>query len=421
MKSDWQLKKLSEILEISPREGLSKGKIAKKVSMDKLIPYTKKINGYELEPFKSGSKFKNGDTLMARITPCLENGKTSYVSILEDGEVGFGSTEFFVLRAKREISDSQFIYYLAISDDIRKVAIQSMTGTSGRQRAQKEAILNYEMMIPPLYKQRGIANILGNLDSKIALNNQKIATLEELVATLFKRWFVDFEFPDENGISYKSGGGKLVESELGKIPCDFKVQPLSDLIEIIDNRGKTPPLVTDCYDYPIIDVKALGGASRVIDYDNCRKFVSVETYENWFRKGHPEKYDILLSTVGSIGEMKLFYFSKGCIAQNVVAFRSNSISKLYLYDYMQSIKKDLVTFNIGSVQPSIKVTHIIKKKILLPSEEVLARYDKLVQPITEQIFSLSKEIEDLILIRDSLLPKLLSGEIEIPIVEEDIN
>ena len=124
--------------------------------------------------------------------------------------------------------------------------------------------------------------------------------------------------------------------------------------------------------------------------------------------------DTLLSTVGSIGELKLFYYEKGCVAQNVVALRSKGISKLYIYEFMRSIKSDLVTYNIGSVQPSIKVTHIMKKQMLMPPSSILKKYDDLALPITQQIFSLDKEIQMLTNLRDTLLPKLLSGEIEIP-------
>ena len=95
----WFEKRLDEIAEFNPRESLKKGSIAKKISMDKLQPFCRDVPGFELEPYSGGTKFRNGDTIMARITPCLENGKTAKVSVLENGEVGFGSTEYIVFRA----------------------------------------------------------------------------------------------------------------------------------------------------------------------------------------------------------------------------------------------------------------------------------------------------------------------------------
>lgn len=118
-----------------------------------------------------GAKFCNGDTIMARITPCLENGKTAYVDILEDGEVAFGSTEFIVMRAKENVSDPQFVYYLATSPAFRNVAIKSMVGSSGRQRVQQSVIDELELSVPPLDEQRKIGAFLATIDQKIAINN----------------------------------------------------------------------------------------------------------------------------------------------------------------------------------------------------------------------------------------------------------
>ena len=196
---------------------------------------------------------------------------------------------------------------------------------------------------------------------------------------------------------------KLDESE-------FK---LDDLVESVDNRGKTPPLSDKPTSYPIIDVKALSGDIRIVDYNNCTKYVNEETYNNWFRSGHPKQYDILVSTVGSLAEMKIFLGDVGCIAQNVVGFRSKGISPLYLYQYLNYIKNDLAAYNIGSVQPSIKVTHIIKHPIYVAPQDELNRFDSVARSITEQIFANCQESEKLKQLRDTLRPKLMSGELDV--------
>ena len=192
---------------------------------------------------------------------------------------------------------------------------------------------------------------------------------------------------------------------------------LGDLIESIDNRGKTPPLSDEPTSYPIIDVRALSGNSRIIDYNNCTKYVSEETYQNWFRSGHPIAYDILISTVGSLAEMKIFLGDIGCIAQNVVGFRTKGISPLYLYQYLNYIKNDLVAYNIGSVQPSIKVTHIIKHSIYVAPQDEIDTFNSIARSVTEQIFANFKENEALKQMRDTLLPKLMSGEIDVSAIE----
>lgn len=196
------------------------------------------------------------------------------------------------------------------------------------------------------------------------------------------------------------------------LPQGWKLEPLCNLVTSVDNRGKTPPLSANHTEYPIIDVKALSGQQRIVDYSNCTKYVDKEIFTTWFRSGHPKPFDILISTVGSLAELKIFLGNKGCIAQNVVGFRSKSVSPLYLFQYLQAIKDDLVSYNIGSVQPSIKVTHIIKHPILVPDDETLTQFHELMLVFTNRIFNNCMENSRLIKIRDALLPKLMSGEID---------
>src|SRR3989338_7294030 len=220
---DWEELKLLEAIEINPKRELKKGVSAKKVPMDCLRPFNKKIQSFEVSKFSGGSKFINEDTLIAKITPCLENGKTAFVDILRDDEVGFGSTEFIVLYGKNEKTTNDFVYYLSISPQLRKEAIKSMTGTSGRQRVQNDLFEDIEIIIPSINEQSAIAKILSDLDSKIELNQQMNKTLESIAQAIFTNWFVDFEFPNEKGKPYKSSGGEMVDSELGEIPKGWKI------------------------------------------------------------------------------------------------------------------------------------------------------------------------------------------------------
>lgn len=171
MNSSWKKYKLLEFAEINPQENIKKGQLAKKIAMEKIIPYCKQIPSYEISKFNGGTKFKNGDTIMARITPCLENGKISKVTVLEDEEIGFGSTEYIVFRAIENISDSDFLYYLITSPLVKEPAIKSMVGSSGRQRVQIDVVKNLELDIPPLETQQKIARVLSVIDDKIELNN----------------------------------------------------------------------------------------------------------------------------------------------------------------------------------------------------------------------------------------------------------
>src|SRR5699024_11059826 len=111
----WKEYKFIDFAHINPRESLAKGTLAKKVPMEAVEPFTKRISNFEEKAYKGGVKFRNNDTIMARITPSLENGKTAFVDILEENEIGYGSTEFVVFREKKDISDAQYIYYFSIS------------------------------------------------------------------------------------------------------------------------------------------------------------------------------------------------------------------------------------------------------------------------------------------------------------------
>ena len=167
---EWTNKKLNDIVCFNPKESLKKGTLAKKISMDILRPFCRDIPSFELTEYNGGTKFRNGDTIMARITPCLENGKTAKVTILNDNEVGFGSTEYIVFRAIEGVSDEDFIYYLVCSPLVREPAIKSMVGSSGRQRVQTDVLQNLELNIPDIETQRKIGALLRSIDEKIALN-----------------------------------------------------------------------------------------------------------------------------------------------------------------------------------------------------------------------------------------------------------
>ena len=198
MKCNWCIKKLSEIAHINPKESIGKGIMAKKVPMDKLQPFYRDIPEFILEEYKGGAKFRNDDTIMARITPCLENGKISKVSVLDDDEVGFGSTEYIVFRAIEGVSDADFLYYLICSPLVRNPAIKSMVGSSGRQRVQTDVVADLDIELPHIEEQRKIGSILRTLDDKIALNNAINNNLEQQAQAIFINEFLSLKTLPDN-------------------------------------------------------------------------------------------------------------------------------------------------------------------------------------------------------------------------------
>lgn len=323
-------------------------------------------------------KAKSGDVIMSVRAPVGDVNITPIDMCLGRGVCG--------IRMKN--GNQEFLFYLLKYYMPRLVNKQSGTVFGS---VNKNDINNLEIDIPEDFTiQRKIARYLSMLDEKIELNKKINKNLEQQISTLFINMF---GFNIDN----------LTESK-------FK---LGDLVESVDNRGKTPPLSDKPTSYPIIDVKALSGNVRIVDYSNCTKYVDEETYNNWFRSGHPKQYDILISTVGSIAEMKIFLGDVGCIAQNVVGFRSKGISPLYLYQYLNYIRNDLVAYNIGSVQPSIKVTHIIKHSIYVAPQEEIEKFDSVARSFTEKIFINCQESENLKQLRDAFLPKFMSGELDV--------
>lgn len=193
MAGEWIETTVGEAFEIGPSRTLKRGAIAPFIPMDALPVHARSFERIDSREFTgSGTRFKNGDTLIARITPCLENGKTAYVAGLPANSIGHGSTEYIVLAGRESLSDGLYGYYLARSPDFRRYAIGHMEGTSGRQRVPSTAIEKYELALPPLTEQRAIAHILGTLDDKIELNRRRNQTLEAMARALFKDWFIDF-------------------------------------------------------------------------------------------------------------------------------------------------------------------------------------------------------------------------------------
>lgn len=205
--------KLSDIVDFNPSRILKKGTVAPFIEMASLPTNTKFIKQIDEKPFSGGSKFKNGDTLFARITPCLENGKTGKVTNLKDEIIGHGSTEFIVMSAKEPEFDEDYIYYFARLPEFREFAQQRMVGTSGRQRVAWQDLADFEFIFPPKEQRKKAATLLNIYDQKIDLNTQINQTLEQIAQVLFKSWFVDFD-PVRAKVQALSDGLSLEQAEL---------------------------------------------------------------------------------------------------------------------------------------------------------------------------------------------------------------
>lgn len=390
--AEWVMKKLKDIAEFNPRESLAKGVVAKKVAMDKLQPFCRDIPGYELEPFSGGTKFRNGDTIMARITPCLENGKTAKVAVLDEGEVGFGSTEYIVFRAKDGI-DEDFIYYLVCSPLVREPAIKSMVGSSGRQRVQTDVVQNLEIMVPDYEEQKQISGILKSLDDKIVANTEINKNLEQQAEALFHSLFVE----DVNPI-WKEG----VLSDLGTVVA-----------------GGTPSKTKPEY-------YSKKGIAWITPKDlslNKSKFIShgeIDISELGFSKSSAIKMPtgtVLFSSRAPIGYI--------AIAANEVTtnqgFKSvvpnENIGTAFMYYLLKFLLPTIEGMASGSTFKEISGAGMKSVPVVIPDNETIDKFNAFCTPIFKQQEVLEAENSRLVDIRDALLLKLMVGELDVSDIE----
>ena len=363
----WSQMRAADFIEFNPRLSIKKGAVATKIAMDKLKPFTKKIPETEKAEFGGGSKFCNGDTIMARITPCLENGKTAFVDILEDNEIAFGSTEFIVMRAREGISDPQFVYYLATSPMFRNVAIKSMVGSSGRQRVQQSVLDELELTVPSLEKQKQIGSFLALLDKKIAVNNEINDNLQQQAQAIYASMFIDNADP-----AWVQGH-------------------LSDLITV--KYGKDHKKLADG-SYPVY---GSGGIMRYVErplYDKESVLIP--------RKGTLNNVMYVNQPFWSVDTM--FY----------TEMRLPNVAK-FVYHFVKA--KDLASMNAGSAVPSMTTDILNAMEVAIPSASALEEFEALVSPIYKAMQENDNQSKTLAKLRDALLPKLMSGEIDVSAIQ----
>ena len=392
----WTEMRAADFIEFNPRMSIKKGTIATKVAMDKLQPFTKKIPDTEKAPFSGGSKFRNGDTIMARITPCLENGKTAFVDILGEDEIAFGSTEFIVMRAKEGVSDPQFIYYLATSPSFRNIAIKSMVGSSGRQRVQQTVLDELVLSVPPLEEQKKISSLLCVLDQKIALNNEINDNLQQQAAAIFRSWFVD------------------CAPFGGKTPDEWENVTLEDITALV-SRGITPKYADDT-DQIVINQKCI--RNHMIDLSLARTHTPKVINEKWLRFG-----DLLVNSTGdgTLGRAAQVWFQpKNLTVDSHVTIARPAKENLIFYIGLWGIlhEKEIESLHIGSTgQTELPRDRVKAMELLLPDNDTLDRFNALITPMATAIVANQEENNRLAALRDAILPKLMSGKIDVSAIQ----
>lgn len=437
MAGEWERREIGKAFEVNPTRTIKRGQATPFIPMDALPEHARTPTRIDEREFTgSGVKFQNGDTLIARITPCLENGKTAFVSGLPDGVVAHGSTEYIVLAGKPDESDNLFAYYLARSPDFRNYAIGHMEGTSGRQRVPSVAVENFNIALPPLSEQRAIAHILGTLDDKIELNRRMNETLEAIARAIFKSWFVDFD-----PIRAKASGEApesicrrlgltpdllalfpdcLVDSELGEIPDGWEVAPLSSVCTRITDGAHTSPKSVD-NGRPMASVKDMDDWGFVVS--GCRR-ISEADYQELVRNDcRPLANDVLIAKDGSYLK-HIFVVERDLdivILSSIAILRPNDRIEPHFLTF--TLKSETTLARMEQYVSGAALQRIVLKAfrefpIVLPPRMLLDCWAELVSPIIQRCWSNVAESECLASQRDAFLPKLLSGELRVPVEEE---
>ncbi len=382
--NEWKEYTFSEFIQINPSVKLPKDKVVSFVEMKDLvdgrrfcIPSSERRNG-------SGSKFQEYDTLFARITPCLENGKIAQAKGLKDG-IGLGSTEFLVFRGKPSISDNNFVYYLSRWEEVRAHAEINLDGTSGRQRVPKECFNDLKLILPTdLAEQRAISSILSSLDDKIDLLHRQNATLEKLAETLFRQWFVE-EAKEE-----------------------WETKPLSSIAYFLNGLAcqKYPPK-NDLEKLPVIKIKELSsGITENSDW------ATTDVKPEYIVKNG----DVIFAWSASL--MVKIWDGQDCILnQHLFKVTSENYPKWF---YFLWCKHHLDEFIAKAASHATTMGHIKRgdlddAMVLIPSTKELEEMTFETEPLIAKIISNNRQLRLLVNLRDTLLPKLMSGEIRVKI------
>lgn len=305
--------------------------------------------------------------------------------------------------------NNEFLKYYFMYDRFRELLSNWSKSGSTRAYIGITAQGKLPIVIPPIKEQEKIVNILSSLDNKIELNKDMNKTLEEIAQSIFKRWFIDFEFPNEYEEPYKSNAGEMVESELGMIPKGWKVKTIGDMGSVI--TGKTPSSKDD---------GSFGDKLNFItprDINNSIFMLSTERKLSdkgiqKLNKNIVPKNSIGVSCIGSnLGEVYITGQDSITNQQiNTLVLNKKELFP-YIYIYLKNMKKDFLNIAGGSAVPIINKTTFSSINILVPEENLLNRYINITTYYYDKIKNNLKEIETLEILKQILLPRLMNGEI----------
>jgi type I restriction enzyme S subunit len=351
---------------------------------------------------------KEGDVLLSHKATI---GRTAIVSNLNTDYIMLTpQITYYRVKNPKKLNNLFLKYYFDFKNF--KQLFISWAESGGSTRAYLGIIGQQKLpiIIPPITEQSKILGIIYSLDKKIHLNHLMNQTLDEIGQAIFRHWFVHFEFPDENGQPYKSSGGEMVDSDLGDIPVGWEIKPLDKVANYLNGLAlqKYPPINDEFL--PVIKIREL------------KQGITAQTDKA--SQKIPEEYviddgDIIFSWSGSL-EVVIWGESKGALNQHLFKVSSEEFPKwFYYYQTLRFLPGFRQTAaDKATTMGHIKRQHLTESLVPVPKKDVLSKADNILSPLIEKIINNKIESRQLRLLRDSLLPKLMSGKIRVNVPEE---
>ena len=329
--------------------------------------------------------YQPGDVLVANIRPYL---KKVWFADCEGG----ASSDVLVLRAKNA-NDTTFVYALLMQDSFYDYAMKGAKG-SKMPRGDKDQIMRYEFPIFSPEQRKDIGKFITDIESKIAVNRQINDNLEAMAKQLYDYWFVQFDFPNEEGKPYKSSGGKMVWNDKLKreIPEGWEVKTIGTFADV--KRGST-----------ITKAQTVEGDIKVV--------AAATDYSFLHNEANRSAYVITVSASGANAGF-INFWREPIYASDCSTIQCEKIEEtLYCYYWILHFQELLFTQQIGAAQPHVYPEHINKIPIVVPSPDILAKVKNLLVKSNQKQSEISREIESLTKQRDELLPLLMNGQVSV--------
>ncbi|WP_204171703.1 restriction endonuclease subunit S [Staphylococcus sp. GDY8P100P] len=314
-----------------------------------------------------------------------------------------------ILNVDKKIIDNKYLFYY-LTSSMGQQQIESKVTGSTQKTISLKSLKEINIIRHDYYKEKQIGNLLYKIDNKINNNKQIVANLEELSQTLFKRWFVDFEFPDENGNPYKSSGGKMFDSELGKIPKNWGTSTVKNMSTKVISGGTPNRKIEDYWingDIPWLKTKEIDNNIIL----KTEEYITEEGLLKSSAKFIEENSTVIAmygATAGKIG-----YVAK-TMTTNQACCAIESDYPVFIYKYFKYNSDYIKTLASGSAQQNLNKKILEDLCIIDPDKKVLLLFEEILNSTIKIMKEKLKENYKLVLLRDTLLPKLMSGEIEIP-------